>query len=205
MRLHFNINNYCNFCGNELVFARYFGKKLKNPQIREYCNHCGMIKVKNHKYSLFDNIDDFEYVDYSDRRVYLNTFYGRIKNMRNAVAKEYYNNTYLKSKEWIRKRNLVFKRDKGKCRFCNSKGRDVHHITYYNLMSESWLQLITLCRDCHIRVHSDNEYIVNGLVVNYGKLKLCPKTMFDGCETYHNNKILFCDNCESILNKYRAT
>lgn len=194
-----DINDFCNFCGNELEYIRYMGSKLKHPQIKKACRACGMIKSMNYKYSLFEDINKLDILDYSDKEVYRKTLYSKIESMNNLESKVYYNNVYLKSKEWRRKRNLIFKRDNGICRFCKKDGSDVHHITYDNLMRESWMQLITLCRDCHLKVHSKNEYKVNGIVVNYGILKFCGRKIAKSCKTYHNGHDIMCIDCRNEL------
>lgn len=62
----------------------------------------------------------------------------------------------LASPHWWSIRRRVLTRDRYVCQGCLEEGAgplDVHHITYRNLGSELAHQLVTLCRDCHERVH----------------------------------------------------
>ena len=199
MRKKFDINNCCNFCGNNLIYVRYLGKKLKTPHIRKHCTHCGMIKLDNYKYSLFEDINCLPILDYTDKSKYQKTLYGRFEAMNSSKRKQYYRDAYLRSKEWRNKRKAVLTRDNGLCRLCNDKGIDIHHISYSNLMREEWNQLITLCRNCHKKAHSKEDYIVNGITVNYNKLRVCNGDKHEvGCSVYHSNKGSFCNNCQNI-------
>ncbi len=44
--------------------------------------------------------------------------------------RDFYNNVYLKSEEWQRKRYVVLKRDNGRCVYCGERATQVHHIKY---------------------------------------------------------------------------
>lgn len=62
---------------------------------------------------------------------------------------------YIKSKEWQKTRERIFKRDHYICAICGSaKNLAVHHITYENLGAEKDADLITLCNSCHGTIHS---------------------------------------------------
>jgi hypothetical protein len=61
----------------------------------------------------------------------------------------------LQSPEWLRKRDLVLKRDGGVCRGCLSRpATQVHHLTYANFGREFAFELISLCDGCHNRIHA---------------------------------------------------
>jgi len=61
---------------------------------------------------------------------------------------------YLNSKKWKDKRNLVFERDNYKCQECKEKNADdVHHLTYDNLGNENLNELVSVCRECHKKIH----------------------------------------------------
>lgn len=76
--------------------------------------------------------------------------------MARIFAKKFY-----KSKQWQGVREYIVRRDKYMCKQCGSpKDLEVHHIEWLNegniLNPEITLNennLITLCRDCHFRVH----------------------------------------------------
>lgn len=61
---------------------------------------------------------------------------------------------YLNSPEWKAKRELVFKRDNCKCQKCKIEiADDVHHLTYENLGNEKLSELLSICRECHKKIH----------------------------------------------------
>ena len=61
---------------------------------------------------------------------------------------------YLKSDEWIKRRNLVLKRDKHLCQCClEETASEVHHHTYDQIFDEFLFDLVSVCRKCHERVH----------------------------------------------------
>lgn len=68
----------------------------------------------------------------------------------------------LKDPRWQKKRLQIFNRDKWKCRSClNEKlTLNIHHMSYSNKL-EPWeypsLNLVTVCNDCHEKLHSNNE------------------------------------------------
>ncbi len=59
----------------------------------------------------------------------------------------------LESPRWARIRQKVIIRDLGRCQTCGAAGRDVHHIHYRTLGSETGDELILLCRLCHKTEH----------------------------------------------------
>ena len=64
---------------------------------------------------------------------------------------------YIKSKVWKKKRNERLSFDGYRCRQCGSaQNLRVHHITYERLGHEEMDDLITLCKDCHAKVHEND-------------------------------------------------
>lgn len=70
---------------------------------------------------------------------------------------------FYRSKEWERVRQYVLLRDKFLCRHCGAPAREVHHIIPLspdNIWDPSVTlnpdNLISLCRDCHMREHERN-------------------------------------------------
>lgn len=62
---------------------------------------------------------------------------------------------YIKTQAWEEMRQKVFRRDGFQCVVCKeAKNLNVHHITYDNLGAEKESDLVTLCRDCHKKVHA---------------------------------------------------
>lgn len=65
---------------------------------------------------------------------------------------------FLKSRYWEIVRNKVLRRDRKRCRKCKSKDYlQVHHKHYANHFREhsNLKDLITLCKCCHEKEHSD--------------------------------------------------
>jgi len=77
----------------------------------------------------------------------------REKNRKNR--RDYYQNEYLKSDEWRRKRYVVFKRDNWRCVFCGNKATQVHHKRYAknNIGKEPIDWLVSVCKPCHDQQH----------------------------------------------------
>lgn len=74
----------------------------------------------------------------------------------NVTHKQHYHN-YLRSNEWVEKRDRVLKRDNYTCQSCLiCPADDVHHLTYEHKFEEFCFELISLCRDCHKRIHNKN-------------------------------------------------
>ena len=63
---------------------------------------------------------------------------------------------------WAEKRSMILKRDQYQCRLCGSHhDLQVHHIKYSS-GKKAWeypnSTLVTLCRECHQKVHSDKNH-----------------------------------------------
>lgn len=68
--------------------------------------------------------------------------------------KTWYNDVYLKSTHWQNMRKKRIDYDGGVCKHCGSdQNLTVHHWTYENIGDERIEDLITLCTDCHERLH----------------------------------------------------
>lgn len=66
---------------------------------------------------------------------------------------------------WLKKRNVILERDQHQCRICGSNHNlQVHHVKY-SPGKRAWeypnLDLITLCKDCHEKVHQDFNHELN--------------------------------------------
>ena len=73
------------------------------------------------------------------------------------------NDTFYKSKRWLRKRENILRRDKYLCQHCKRYGRrreavTVHHIKHFEEYPELALtdsNLISLCQACHNKCHPE--------------------------------------------------
>ncbi len=80
---------------------------------------------------------------------------GVIFKAKRKERKRYYNEEYLQSDEWKRKRYVVLKRDNWKCVYCGHRATQVHHKRYArrNIGREPIDWLVSVCEDCHGKQH----------------------------------------------------
>lgn len=65
---------------------------------------------------------------------------------------------YLLSPSWEAKRKAVLDRE-GMCRNCQVRpATQVHHLTYIRVGNEHLNDLAPLCKECHQRLHEEQEY-----------------------------------------------
>jgi hypothetical protein len=63
---------------------------------------------------------------------------------------------YLQTDAWRAKRAEALIRDGGICQGCFQRpATQVHHLTYAHLGDELLFELISVCNDCHARIHAD--------------------------------------------------
>lgn len=88
--------------------------------------------------------------------------------------RDYYNEVYLKSEEWQRKRYVVFKRDNWKCVFCGAAATEVHHKRYAkrNIGKEPIDWLVSICKPCHRAQHDIKNQSTATRLNNWGWEKL---------------------------------
>jgi 5-methylcytosine-specific restriction endonuclease McrA len=61
---------------------------------------------------------------------------------------------YLSSDRWKMKRMAALERDRHICQGCLIKpATEVHHLSYKNIGNELLFELVSLCHDCHRRIH----------------------------------------------------
>ena len=64
---------------------------------------------------------------------------------------------YIKSDKWREKRLECLKRDNYQCQKCGTAiSLVIHHTTYDKLGNEDLGDLVTLCKDCHKKVHEND-------------------------------------------------
>ena len=64
---------------------------------------------------------------------------------------------YIKSDKWKTKRLECLKRDNYQCQKCGTAiNLVIHHSTYDRLGNEDMGDLVTLCKDCHKKVHEND-------------------------------------------------
>lgn len=61
---------------------------------------------------------------------------------------------YLDTDKWKKKRALVLERDQQCCQGCmDAQGTEVHHLNYENMGDEFLFELVSLCHQCHEKIH----------------------------------------------------
>jgi hypothetical protein len=89
-----------------------------------------------------------ERIDFEKKLIYENVSYS---NYLSSPRGQYHK--YLESLEWKAKRELV-KRDGYICTQCKCKPAfHAHHLTYENIFNEKLEDLISVCADCHSKIH----------------------------------------------------
>lgn len=75
--------------------------------------------------------------------------------IRRELRRDYYENDYLKSEAWQRKRYVVLKRDNFRCVYCGAEATQVHHLKYakHNIGKEPIEWLVSVCSECHKKHH----------------------------------------------------
>lgn len=67
---------------------------------------------------------------------------------------------YLKSPEWLRRRQVALKVMDYRCQLCNSaESLQVHHRDYSRLGCERMTDLIILCTECHTLFHERRQLV----------------------------------------------
>lgn len=121
---------------------------------RGQCLDCGMAvgNIIKHE-AISGSIQDFD--DELPQRKREERAIG-FENRRSEYRENYHK--YLESTEWAEKRAKVLKRDNYLCQGClESKATQVHHWTYDRIFNELLCDLISLCRNCHEKIHLNDE------------------------------------------------
>ena len=127
------------------------------------CLICGCKKSGSYKLNSVKDISkipDFDNLKYDlemkKREDFYNQYYKDLKKAKDDKQTEWWQmySNYLKTEKWKNKRNAILLRDKYICQGClRPNANEVHHLTYDNVTDELAFQLISLCSDCHNRVH----------------------------------------------------
>ena len=63
-------------------------------------------------------------------------------------------NDYLESDAWAEKRKAVLERDHHLCQSCvKAKATVIHHLTYEHRFNEPLFDLVSVCEECHAKIH----------------------------------------------------
>ncbi len=69
---------------------------------------------------------------------------------------------YLKSEEWLNRRDKVLRRANHTCEGClEASATQIHHISYEHVFDELMFELVALCDGCHAKVHTHEAVSLN--------------------------------------------
>jgi hypothetical protein len=145
------INNNCKKCGGKFIDAY----KINGERLDCYyqCEKC-FLSYPHYKYESMD----ISCLSLCNDAGEIDTEYGYWYQLREKENKKESHQQYLKSSQWKEIRKKVLKRDDYTCQGClENPAVDVHHITYNNWQNEFMFELISLCRECHTRVHKKDK------------------------------------------------
>lgn len=147
-----------------------FPRADSKPTKREYCRNCGttsqVIKMQpaNEYISLPLLTKEVQLDTQKARQDKNRDFWQYLENERKAGVEkrneEFWTNydKYLKTEEWKRRRELVFKRDNNTCQACLVRpATQVHHLTYKRIFNEPLFDLVSICTACHKEIHKGEE------------------------------------------------
>jgi 5-methylcytosine-specific restriction endonuclease McrA len=136
---------------------------IKNGiQIKNVCLSCGerlgdSLATKNfpEKPEIFDAIGIHQsYLESRDTERFEIVKRHQILQGDPELAEKRAYSAYLKSAEWEKKRQKVFKRDGNLCQGCRENtATEIHHLSYDNKYSEMIFQLVAVCEECHSFLH----------------------------------------------------
>ncbi len=92
---------------------------------------------------------------------------------------------YLRSNHWKFTRSKILERDKYLCVVCSEKAEEVHHINYKNWLDVLDEDLISVCEECHCKIHLA---IDGGYIPSNNKSSMLETSQ--GLTDYSKNKIL---------------
>ena len=127
----------------------------------------------------------------------------KIKKKRIFTSEEY-QEEYLKSEWWIKRRDKYVKLVGSKCEECGKRGQDVHHQSYRNLWDEKDEDLMFLCRKCHENKHKKKQK----KTIYTHKVRITAQTKFilENIKKLNNNnigdKVSLAEIASYIIKKY---
>ena len=148
-------------CRHERQSLKRYPTSNGTYQVRQQCDDCGFLNLMSiGRSKLQGNPESFPWVDQQKAK---DAKADKLKHSLDAISdreekrrEEWFkkHDEYLRSETWAKKREMALLRDKGVCQGCFfKKASEVHHLTYSNWSDELIFQLVSLCRDCHVKVH----------------------------------------------------
>jgi 5-methylcytosine-specific restriction endonuclease McrA len=155
-------------CTHSKAEIRYKENSVGQKRCRSQCLLCGrkvedvtvakLSEEQKQKAKVFDEAVESAY-------------YQRVKTEADKINQERRNfdkgqfhswyEKYLKSTEWLAKRDAVLKRTNNLCEGCLIKrATQAHHLTYARVGHEMLFDLVAVCDECHNTVHFEPEAIL---------------------------------------------
>lgn len=161
------IGQYGLTCTCENKAARKKIIKNGNTIYGEQCTNCGRFENKGTKF--FGWSPPTELADESIKERFRERCqrYWEQKRQEELDVKQSQNrewwqkyNEYLQSPIWASRRAAVLQRDKYLCQGClRRRAEHVHHLTYDHCFNELAFELISLCVECHKKIHSHMQEV----------------------------------------------
>lgn len=157
------INNCCRKPFKIVVIEQY---NFSLFRLYHQCKNCGGVLDRTRPLSFKEYEDEIRYnFKKESHEEWKNNIKEEMSYISKEVSENNYRNSkkgqydiYLYSKEWKLKRDLVLKRDKYICQECKvNQAIDVHHLNYDRLFNEKLEDLLSLCRECHFKIHNQNS------------------------------------------------
>lgn len=116
------------------------------------CPSCGWSDTKSVSYKHVRKNYNVNNIPLYDKKFYEK--FCREENQRKKKEWWALYNEYLTTPEWHDLRIKIINRDKNLCQECFSKkANEVHHLHYRNVFKEKLEDLISVCKDCHNKIH----------------------------------------------------
>lgn len=116
------------------------------------CPSCGWSDTKSVSYKHVRKNYNVNNIPLYDKKFYEK--FSREENQRKKKEWWALYNEYLTTPEWHNLRIKILNRDKNLCQECFSKkANEVHHLHYRNVFKEKLEDLISVCKDCHNKIH----------------------------------------------------
>lgn len=159
--------SYCTHCYKveETYCENHLLRLAKWPQgtgfrVVQQCITCGQTEGSAIKQSSLDcTLEELHYGEpfrqlfKKAREKHRDELLERAQNEFQVESRQRYKNA-LNSSHWKSIRQKVLERDNHTCQAClDAKASDVHHLHYQNLGSETALELVSVCRPCHDKIH----------------------------------------------------
>ncbi len=157
-------NDYC--CQNPFLNITIDNKNPEKIRLHRQCQNCGgcidRTKPLSHKKYGNEIRFEFSYENYNKWQVNIKEeeeiLWDWIKKNNHETSNYAKYQNYLLSDKWKIKRAQVLDRDKNICQECKeSEAQEVHHKTYDSLYNEPLEDLISVCKDCHLKIHIIND------------------------------------------------